>query len=347
MNQVQVAVVGASGYTGQELLRILFNHRGVKLVCVTSRQYAGQSLEQVFPRFRNIPGADLCFTDADVDAIVASGATAAFLALPHGVAASYARQLVDRGVRVIDLSADFRLDSTEVYEEFYRTEHPDPDLLKEAVYGLPEWRSAEIESARLVASPGCFPTTILMPLIPLLKACVLELGDIIVNSASGVSGAGRRADISLLFCECNESMRAYSVPKHRHLSEIEQELSWAAGDKVVISFTPHLIPVNTGICTTISARLKAGVDPQEVGRVLEAAYAESPFVRFLGENKPADTKSVTRTNFVDIGWAYDPRTGRVVLMSVEDNLVKGSGGQSVQAFNMMFGFDETEGLWLI
>ncbi len=347
MKQVKVAVVGASGYTGQELLRILFNHPGVELVCATSRQYAGQSLWQVFPRFRNIPGADLLFADADVDAIAATGAQAAFLALPHGVAAAYARGLVDRGIRVIDLSADFRLDSTEAYEEFYGAVHPDPALLKEAVYGLPEWRAADIAGARIVASPGCYPTSILMPLIPLLKAGVIEPEDMIVNSASGVSGAGRKADISLLFCECNESMRAYGFPKHRHLSEIEQELSHAAGSPVVISFTPHLIPVNTGICTTTSARLKKGADPAQIGRVLTEAYAASPFVRVLGEGKAADTKCVTRTNFVDIGWVYDSRTGRVLLMSAEDNVVKGAGGQSVQAFNMMFGFDESEGLWLI
>lgn len=347
MNQVKVAVVGASGYTGQELLRILFNHRGVNLVCATSRQYAGQTLWQVFPRFRHVPGADLVFTDADVDAIAASGAEAAFLALPHGVAAAYARGLVDRGIRVIDLSADFRLEDTEVYKEFYGADHPDPALLAEAVYGLPEWRAEAIANARIVASPGCYPTSILMPLIPLLKAGLLDTADIVVNSASGVSGAGRKADISLLFCECNESMRAYGVPKHRHLSEIEQELSWVAGSPVIISFTPHLIPVNTGICTTISARLAHGRDPQQIGRVLDEAYQDKPFVRVLGEGKPADTKSVTRTNFVDIGWAWDSRTGRVLLMSAEDNVVKGAGGQSVQAFNLMFGFDRAEGLWLI
>lgn len=347
MNQVQVAVVGASGYTGQELLRILLNHRGVELVCVTSRQYAGQPLWEVFPRFRKVPGAGIPFADADVDAIVKSGAKVAFLALPHGVAASYAGELVKRGVRVIDLSADFRLESPDVYKEFYGADHPDVGLLKEAVYGLPEWRAKEIAAARIVASPGCYPTSILMPLIPLLKAGVLCPDDIVVNSASGVSGAGRKADVTLLFCECNESMRAYGAPKHRHLSEIEQELSSAAGSPVVIQFTPHLIPVNTGICTTTSAKLAQGVEPSEVGRVLEEAYADAPFVRLLGEGKPADTKYVTRTNFVDIGWVYDPRTGRVLLMSAEDNVVKGAGGQSVQAFNMMCGFDETEGLCLI
>ena len=237
MKQVQVAVVGASGYTGQELLRILLNHRGVKLVCATSRQYAGQPLWEVFPRFRQVPGSGLKFTDSDVEAIAATGAEVAFLALPHGVAASYARGLVDRGVRVIDLSADFRLDSPEVYEEYYGNPHPDTALMQEAVYGLPEWRREEIARARIVASPGCYPTSILLPLIPLFKAGMLEPEDVVVCSGSGVSGAGRKASIPLLFCECNESFHAYGVPKHRHLSEIEQELSHAAEETVVMSFT--------------------------------------------------------------------------------------------------------------
>lgn len=347
MKSVKVAVVGASGYTGQELLRILLLHRGVELVCATSRQYAGQTLSSVFPRFRNVPGSDLQFTDSDVAAIAATGAEAAFLALPHGVAAAYARGLVDAGIRVIDLSADFRLEDADIYEEFYGAAHPDVALLQEAVFGLPEWRSESIQKARIVASPGCYPTSILLPLIPLIKAKMLGSEDIVVCSSSGVSGAGRKADISLLFCECNESVRAYGVPKHRHLSEIEQELSWASGEKVVISFTPHLAPVNTGICSTISAKLAPGADPKLVGAILEEAYANAPFVRLLGEGKCADTKNVTRTNCVDIGWTYDPRCKRVSLYSAEDNVVKGAGGQAVQSFNIMFGFDQTEGLWLL
>lgn len=347
MKQVNVAVVGASGYTGQELLRILLRHRGVKLVCATSRQYAGQKLEDVFPRFRHVPGATLNFTDSDVPAIVATGAEVAFLALPHGVSAVYARGLVDAGVKVIDLSADFRLNDPDVYEEYYGKAHPDVELLREAVYGMPEWRAEAIRKARLIASPGCYPTSILLPLIPLLKKGLVESRDIVVNAASGVTGAGRKADLSLLFCECNESMRAYGIPKHRHLSEIEQELSDAAGERVVISFTPHLIPLNSGICTTISARLKEGIDPALVDETLREAYANAPFVRLLGQNACADTKNVSRTNFVDIGWAWDARTGRILLLSAEDNVIKGAGGQGVHAFNLLCGFDETEGLWIL
>ena len=347
MKKVMTAVVGASGYTGQELLRILLRHAGVELVCATSRQYAGQRVSDLFPRFRHVPGADLCFTDSDVAAIAATGAEAAFLALPHGVSAAYGRGLVEAGIRVIDLSADFRLNDPAVYEEFYGKPHPDVELMQEAVYGMPEWHRAEIEKARIVGSPGCYPTSIILPLVPLLKAGLLLPDDIVVNSGSGVSGAGRKADVQYHFCECNESMRAYSVPRHRHLSEIEQELSAAAGRKLTITFTPHLMPVNTGILTTTVAKLAPGTTLEQMTECYEKAYAHCPFVRLLGPGKPADTKHVTRTNFVDIGWAVDSRTNRAVLMSAEDNVIKGAGGQGVHAFNIMFGFDEAEGLWLI
>jgi N-acetyl-gamma-glutamyl-phosphate reductase len=344
MNRIKTAIVGASGYTGMELLRILLSHPGVELSAVTSRQEAGKSLGSVFPRFRNARGAELRFIEPDPDAIAASGAQAAFLALPHGVAADIARALLERGLKVIDLSADFRISDAAVYEEFYGHAHPAPDLLGEAVYGLPEVRTAAIQAARLVASPGCYPTSILLPLLPLLRENLIEHPTIVANSMSGVSGAGRKADLSLLFCECNESARAYGVPKHRHLSEIEQELSLAAGEKVTISFLPHLIPVNSGIVTTTTAKLRDGVPPEAIGAVLEKAYAGAAFVRLLGRGGCADTKNVTRTNFIDIGWQHDPRTGRVILMSAEDNLGKGAGGQAVQSFNLMFGLNETDGL---
>jgi N-acetyl-gamma-glutamyl-phosphate reductase len=280
----------------------------------------------------------------DPDGLVATGAEVAFLALPHGVAAEIARALLDRGLKVIDLSADFRLRDAAVYEEFYGHPHPAPDLLGEAVYGLPEIRTPEIQAARLIAAPGCYPTSILLPLLPLLRENLIDPATIVANSMSGVSGAGRKADLSLLFCECNESARAYGVPKHRHLSEIEQELSLAAGEKVVISFIPHLIPVNSGIVTTTTAMLGKGVAPEAVGAALERAYAGAPFVRLLGRGACADTKNVTRTNFIDIGWQQDPRTGRVILMSAEDNLGKGAGGQAVQCFNLLFGLNPTDGL---
>lgn len=344
MNLIKTAIVGASGYSGMELLRLLLGHPGVELVAVTSRQEAGKALGDVFPRFRKAPGADLMFIAPDPDAIAATGAKAAFLALPHGVAAEIATALLARDIRVIDLSADFRLSDPAVYEEFYGHAHPAPDLLKQAVYGLPEIRAAEIREARLIASPGCYPTSILLPLLPLLRENLIDPATIVANSMSGVSGAGRKPDLTLLFCECNESARAYGVPKHRHLSEIEQELSLAAGGEVVVSFIPHLIPVNAGIATTTTAKLRVGVAPEAIGGALEKAYAAEPFVRLLGRGGCADTKNVTRTNFIDIGWQHDPRTGRVILMSAEDNIGKGAGGQAVQSFNLMFGFSQTDGL---
>ncbi|MES2477137.1 MAG: N-acetyl-gamma-glutamyl-phosphate reductase [Verrucomicrobiota bacterium] len=344
MNRVKTAIVGASGYTGMELLRLLLCHPAVELVAATSRQEAGKALADVFPRFRNAPGAELAFIEPDPDAIAATGAQAAFLALPHGVAAEIARALLDRGLKVIDLSADFRLRDAAIYEEFYDHPHPKPEMLAEAVYGLPEVRAEEIAAAQLVAAPGCYPTSILLPLLPLLREKLIDPATIVANSMSGVSGAGKKADLTLLFCECNESARAYGLPKHRHLSEIEQELSLAAGEKVVISFLPHLIPVNSGIATTTTAMLRDGVDAQAVGAALEAAYQNAHFVRLLGRGVCADTKHVTRTNFIDIGWQHDPRTGRVILMSAEDNLGKGAGGQAVQCFNLMYGLDPTGGL---
>ncbi|MEY3894529.1 MAG: hypothetical protein RLZZ214_48, partial [Verrucomicrobiota bacterium] len=240
--------------------------------------------------------------------------------------------------------ADFRLRDAAVYEEFYGHPHPAPDLLGEAVYGLPEIRTPEIQAARLIAAPGCYPTSILLPLLPLLRENLIDPATIVANSMSGVSGAGRKADLTLLFCECNESARAYGVPKHRHLSEIEQELSLAAGETVTITFVPHLIPVNSGIVTTTTAKLRAGVSPEPIGAALETAYRDANFVRLLGRGGCADTKNVTRTNFIDIGWQHDPRTGRVILMSAEDNLGKGAGGQAVQCFNQVFGLCPTAGL---
>ena len=344
MERIKTAIVGASGYTGQELLRLLLVHPQVELVAATSRQEAGKPLSAVFPRFRKLPGVELPFIEPDPDLIAATGAKAAFLALPHGVAAEIAAALLERGLKVIDLSADFRLNDAAIYEEFYGHPHPAPGLLEEAVYGLPEVRKEAIGGARLVASPGCYPTSILLPLIPLLKADLIDPATIVANSMSGVSGAGRKADISLLFVECNESLRAYGIPKHRHLSEIEQELSLAAGEAVLITFIPHLVPVNAGIATSTTAKLRAGIDPAAIGEALEAAYGDAPFVRLLGPGGCADTKNVTRTNFIDIGWTHDPRTGRVILTSAEDNLGKGAGAQAVQSFNLIFGLPETAGL---
>jgi N-acetyl-gamma-glutamyl-phosphate reductase len=352
MKSKKVAIIGASGYSGEVLVQLLLNHPHAKLVAVTSRQNAGRTLAQVFPKFASHPGSKtLRFTDPNSE-VLAKQADVVFLALPHGVAAEYARPLLNAGSVVIDLSADFRLKSAAVYKEFYAHDHPAPDLLKKSVYGLPEIYRAEIKKSSLIASPGCYPTSILLPVIPLLKTGLIKPDGIIADSLSGVSGAGRKAELDYLFCECNESVRPYGVPKHRHLSEIEEQLSLAADRKITIQFTPHLIPVNRGILTTLylapSGRFNNAAGAVKLGEKISAcyvqAYGNEPFVRLLEGNALPDTKNVVGTNILEIAWRLDPRTGRLIVMSAEDNLVKGASGQAVQSMNIFCGFPETAGL---
>ena len=343
--KVKVAVLGASGYSGIELLRLLLRHPYVELVAVTSRTLAGKALSAEFPRFRKVGVADtLTFSSPDAAALKEAGTEIAFLALPHGVSVEYAKPLLEMGIKVIDLSADFRLRSAAVYQEFYGHEHAAPDLLDEAVYALPEIRAEQIQSARLIACPGCYPTSILLPLIPLFKAGLLSEDPLAVSSMSGASGAGRNASVPLLFCEVQNSLRSYSVPQHRHLSEIGQELEIAAGHSVRLSFVPHLVPVYAGICTTTFATLKPGVKIEQVEAALQTAYADQTFVRLLGRNQSPDTKHIMGTNFVDIGWALDERAGRLIMMSAEDNIGKGASSQAVQNMNLVCGFDPATGL---
>lgn len=346
MSLVKVVVVGASGYAGEELVRLLIRHPRIELAAVTSRQAVGQSLGSVFPKFAGMSGSDLKFTDSSVESILATGAKLVFLALPHGVSAEFAVPLVAAGCKVIDLSADFRLRDPAVYEDFYASKHPAPELLAQAVYGLPEIRRAEILGASLIACPGCYPTSILIPLIPLVRRGLIKAQSICVFSMSGVSGAGRTAKVEYLFAECNESVRAYGVPKHRHLSEIEQELSLAAGERVMINFTPHLIPVNRGIHTTIYAAPADGTESSHFADAYAEDYGSAKFVRVLGDRGALpDTKNVVSTNFVDVAWRFDPRTGRVVIMSAEDNLTKGTAGQGIQCMNLICGWPEETGLF--
>ncbi|MGD0086368.1 MAG: N-acetyl-gamma-glutamyl-phosphate reductase [Verrucomicrobiota bacterium] len=344
MKTKKVAVIGASGYSGEELVRLLLNHPQVELVAVTSRQNAGQTLAHVFPKFASHPKSKtLRFSEPKAD-LLAKQADVVFLALPHGVAAEYAVPLLDAGCEAIDLSADFRLNSAEIYQDFYAHDHPAPDLLKKAVYGLPEIYREQIKKASLVASPGCYPTSILLPLIPLLRAGLVKPTGIIADSLSGVSGAGRKAEVDYLFCECNESVRPYGVPKHRHLSEIEEQLSLAAGSNVVIQFTPHLIPVNRGILTTLYLEPAGKLTDERISACYAKAYGQEPFVRLLAGNALPDTKNVVGTNVIEIAWRLDPRTGRLIVMSAEDNLIKGASGQAVQSLNILCGFPETAGL---
>jgi N-acetyl-gamma-glutamyl-phosphate reductase len=348
----KVAIVGASGYSGEELVRLLLHHPHVELSAVTSRQSAGQTVAQVFPKFASHPKSKtLRFTEPNSE-LLAKQAEVVFLALPHGVAAEFAVPLLQLGCQVIDLSADFRLRRNEVYKEFYGHDHPAPELLGKSVYGLPEIYRAEIKSASLVASPGCYPTSILLPTLPLLRAQLIHPHSIIADSLSGVSGAGRKAEMEYLFVECHESVRPYSVPKHRHLSEIEQELSLAAGVEVTIQFTPHLIPVNRGILTTLylapaqhfTNESERASLVEKISACYQSAFGREPFVRLLEGKALPDTKNVVGTNVIEIAWRLDPRTGRLLVMSAEDNILKGASGQAVQSMNIMCGFPETAGL---
>jgi N-acetyl-gamma-glutamyl-phosphate reductase len=352
MNKVKVGIVGASGYSGEELVRLLLLHPHTELTAITSRQYAGQSLAQVFPRFSHYPGArDLRFTESNPD-LLARQVQVAFLALPHGVAAEFAVPLLQHGCEVIDLSADFRLNDASVYKEFYAHDHPAPELLAKSVYGLPEVYRSAIKGATLVASPGCYPTSIILPILPLLRAKLIKATGIIADSMSGVSGAGRKAETDYLFVECNESVRPYGMPKHRHLSEIEQELSIAARERVVIQFTPHLIPINRGILSTLylapEKHFSTDAEVQDLNaRIADCyskAYAGEPFIRVLDGKLLPDTKNVVGTNVLEIAWRLDARTGRLIVMSAVDNVVKGASGQAVQSFNILCGFPETAGL---
>ena len=340
----KVAIIGASGYSGEVLVQLLLNHPHAELVAVTSPQNAGQTLAQVFPKFASHPKSKaLRFTEPNVE-ILAKQADVVFLALPHGVAAEYAVPLLNAGCVVIDLSADFRLKSAAIYKEFYAHDHPAPDLLKKSVYGLPEIYREQIKKALLIASPGCYPTSILLPIIPLLKADLVKPTGIIADSLSGISGAGRKAEVDYLFVECNESVRPYGVPKHRHLSEIEEQLSLAAKTQVTIQFTPHLIPVNRGILTTLYLEPKEKLSDEKISACYKKIYGSEPFIRLLDEKNLPDTKNVNGTNVIEIAWRLDSRTGRLIVMSAEDNLVKGASGQAVQSMNILCGWPETAGL---
>ncbi len=349
---MKVGIVGASGYSGEELVGLLLRHPNCDIGFVTSRQYAGRSLASVFPRFGVYPGASrIVFSEPDPSRM-AGEAEIALLALPHGVASEFAVPLLERGMRVIDLSADFRLDDPAVYEEFYGNPHPAPELLRQSVYGLPEVYRREIQSARLIASPGCYPTSVILPCLPLLRSELVQPTSLIANSLSGPSGAGRKVELPYLYVECNESARPYGIPKHRHLSEIEQELSKGAGEPLRIQFTPHLIPASRGILTTIylapRARIESETDlnrlDQRVGDAYQEAYGQEVFVRLLSDGALPDTKNVVNTNVIEIAWRVDPRTGRLIVMSAEDNLVKGASGQAIQCLNIVAGFPEVAGL---
>ncbi len=341
---MNVTIVGASGYSGRELVSLLINHPLINLSMVTSRSLEGQKVESHISRLRGATNG-LTFTNPSIEDLVNhSDCDLFFLALPHGTASKYAVPLLESGKKVIDLSADFRLNSSSLYEEFYNSPHPSPRWLEKAAYGLPEIHSLSWDKSNLIASPGCYPTSLIIPLFPLLQNQLIEKDGIIANCMSGISGAGRNASEKLLFCERNESASAYGLPKHRHLSEIEEQLSLACSEKITLSFHPHLAPMNRGICSTISVQAKSVLNRKNILDCWSSFYHKRKFVHILDEGEFPDVKDVVGTNRIDLAVVQDDRTNRYVICSAEDNLLKGAGGQAVQAMNICNGFDEGEGL---
>jgi N-acetyl-gamma-glutamyl-phosphate reductase len=334
---IKVGIVGGTGYTGVELLRLLAGHTQVSVAVITSRAEAGRRVDDLFPNLRG--HCDLQFTAPDTAQL--SACDLVFFATPHNVAMHSVPELIAAGTRVVDLSADFRLRDARVWSQWYGEEHACPALLTEAVYGLPELYRDKIAGAQLVACPGCYPTAVQLGLIPLLRAGVVDTSNLIANAASGVSGAGRQAKVDNLLSETSDSFKAYAVDGHRHLPEIEQGLSDAAGTSLQITFVPHLLPVIRGIHATLYARVAAAVDVQAI---FEEYYQDEPFVDVMPAGSAPQTRSVRGANVCRLAVARPQQRDTVVVMSALDNLVKGASGQAIQAMNIMFGLNETSGL---
>ncbi|MBE0599643.1 MAG: N-acetyl-gamma-glutamyl-phosphate reductase [Desulfuromonadales bacterium] len=337
---IKVAVMGASGYTGVELLRLLLGHPQVEVTCVTARQNAGEPVAALFPSL--LGRTDLVCEAVEPEA-VAARAELIFTALPHQTAQEVIPPLLQAGRRVIDLSADYRLRQPALYESWYGR-HGSPQLLAEAAYGLPELFRERISGARLVANPGCYPTSVALALAPLVKHGLIDLSSLVIDSKSGTSGAGRGAKVGSLFCEVNEGFKAYSVASHRHTPEIEQTLGDLAGEEVTVTFTPHLLPVNRGILSTCYASLRQPGDTGQLLALYRDFYRDEPFVRLHPAGSLPNIAYVRGSNFCDLGVTVDPRTGRVIAIAAIDNLIKGAAGQAVQNFNLLCGFPETTGL---
>jgi len=340
---MKTGIIGASGYTGQELVSLLIRHPEINLETVTSRINSGKVLSAIIPKLGKC-GHALSFSNPTIEELAISDTELFFLALPHGTACEYAVPLVEAGKKVIDLSADYRLNDSATYKEYYGQEHPSPEWLSRAQYGLPELHDLSWSISPLIASPGCYPTSIIVPLAPLLSDALIETNDIVVNSISGISGAGKSASERLLFCERNESSGVYGLPKHRHLSEIEEQLSQAVGESLVLSFHPHLAPMNRGICSTISVRVKGKFNPNLIEDCWNDSYGQRPFVQILKGGELPETAKITGTNRIDLAVQADPRTNRYIISSAEDNLLKGAGGQAVQSMNLCNGYEEGCGL---
>jgi N-acetyl-gamma-glutamyl-phosphate reductase len=339
----RIAVIGASGYAGAELVRLIAGHPQVSLNLLTSRQYAGKSYAAVFPSL--IGCIDLqCELFSSPESI--QKADIFFLALPHKASMSVAAPLINAGKKVIDLSADFRFNHLDQYETYYQP-HEEPELLKQSVYGLCEFYKDQISSAQLIGNPGCYPTSILLPLMPLLKEQLIEPIGIIADSKSGVSGAGRSPSLGTHYCEVNEGFKAYKIAEHRHAPEMNENLSIAAGTDVHILFVPHLVPMTRGIVSTLYVRCCPNIDEMKIIDCLSSTYENSPFIRVLPKGLFPDASHVRGTNYCDIGVKYLADQNSCVIVSAIDNLIKGAAGQAIQNMNIMMGFSETDGIDMI
>lgn len=341
---IKVGIIGATGYAGSELVRILLGHKDVEIKWYGSRSYIDKKYASIYQNFFQLVDANCMDDNMEV---LADQVDVIFTATPQGLCASLVNEEILSKVKIIDLSADFRIKDVKVYEEWYKLEHKSPQFIEEAVYGLCELNREDVKKARLVANPGCYTTCSILTCYPLVKEGIIDPNTIIVDAKSGTSGAGRGAKVDNLFCEVNENMKAYGVATHRHTPEIEEQLGYACGEKITINFTPHLVPMNRGILATAYASLKKDVTYEEIKAIYDKYYADEKFVRVLKKDVCPQTKWVEGSNYVDVNFKIDPRTNRIIMMGAIDNLVKGAAGQAVQNMNLMFGLPEQEGLKLV
>lgn len=338
---IKVGIIGATGYAGAELVRLLLQREDVEIVWYGSRSYVGQDFASIYRNVSHLV-EEPC-KDDDMETL-AELADVIFTATPQGFCAGQMSENILSKAKVIDLSADYRIKDVAVYEEWYKIPHATPQFIEEAVYGLPEINREQIKQARLIANPGCYPTCSFLTVYPLVKEGLIDPNTLIIDAKSGTSGAGRGAKVPSLYCEVNESIKPYGVAAHRHTPEIEEQLSYAAGKPVTISFTPHLVPMNRGILVTAYASLCKSVSSEEIAAIYQKYYGQEYFVRVLEEGTAPETRWVEGSNFVDVSFKLDPRTNRVVMMGVIDNVVKGAAGQAIQNMNLMFGLPENTGL---
>ena len=346
---IRAGIIGATGYAGNELVRILMGHKEVEIKWYGSRSYIDKKYAEVYQNMFEIVD-DVCLDD-NMDEL-ASQVDVIFTATPQGFLAGVLTEDILNKVKIIDLSADFRIKDVSVYEKWYKIEHKTPQFIEEAVYGLCEINRDKVKGARLIANPGCYTTCSILTAYPLVKEGMIDPNTLIIDAKSGTSGAGRGAKLPNLFCEVNENMKAYGVTNHRHTPEIEEQLGYAAGKEIVVNFTPHLVPMNRGILATEYATLVKKADgslpsDEEVKAVYDKYYAKEKFVRVLEKDICPETKWVEGSNYVDVNFKIDERTGRIVMMGALDNLVKGAAGQAVQNMNLLFGLDEAEGLNMV